>query len=129
MRKTNLIKIVSVLLITLLVGIYASNVYAAEEGEDIFDSLQGSMNESNNATETPAAQEQTPATTENQNKDQNKEENKEANTSIYNNTTNTTKENLPNTGLENTLPIVALITVAGISAIFAYKKVREYSNI
>lgn len=45
------------------------------------------------------------------------------NTSVYNNT-NTT--NLPKTGANDYI-IVAVIAVLGVSAIFAYKKVREYN--
>ena len=121
MKKTNLIKIVSVLLITLIVGMYVSNVYATTEGEDIFDSLQGSMNESDTSKKEETKKEETPKV---------EQPKKEENTSIYNNTTtNNEKEALPKTGLEDTIPMIGLISVAGISAIFAFKKVREYSNI
>ena len=129
MRKTNLIKIISVLLITLLIGMYATSVYAEGEGEDIYDSLEGSMD---NSSETTKPEEKPAETTKPEEKpaaDKNKE-----NTSIYNNetkkdTTNATKENLPNTGLEDNLPMVAVIAVAGVAAVFTYKKVKEYSNI
>lgn len=43
--------------------------------------------------------------------------------SIYNNT------NLPHTGIEDSVPAVALIVVFGISAIYAYKKIKDYRNI
>ena len=46
-----------------------------------------------------------------------------ANTSLYNST------NLPDTGLEDSLPVVVLIGVVGISAVYAYKKIKDYQNI
>ena len=49
--------------------------------------------------------------------------NKSNNSSIYNNT------NLPKTGIEDTIPIAMLVVVFGISAIYAYRKVKEYRNI
>ena len=45
------------------------------------------------------------------------------NTSSYNST------NLPDTGIEDSLPAVALIVVVGISAVYAYKKIKYYQNI
>lgn len=52
------------------------------------------------------------------------------NVSTYNttNTTNTTSD-LPNTGLGDSLPIIALIVVVAISAAYAYKKVQDYQNL
>ena len=49
--------------------------------------------------------------------------NNKVNTSSYNST------NLPDTGIEDSLPAVALIVVVGISAAYAYKKVKDYQNI
>lgn len=46
-----------------------------------------------------------------------------ANTSTYNNTS------LPNTGIGDSVPVVLLVVVFGISAIYAYKKIKEYKNI
>lgn len=45
-------------------------------------------------------------------------------TKTYNNTTNTT---LPKTGENDIYIIVALVAVCGISAIYAYKKIRDYN--
>ena len=50
--------------------------------------------------------------------------------STYNtvNTTNTTSD-LPNTGLGDSLPMIALIVVVAISAAYAYKKVQDYQSL
>lgn len=45
------------------------------------------------------------------------------NSSIYNNT------NLPSTGIEDSIPVAMLVVVFGISAIYAYKKIKDYRNI
>ncbi len=45
------------------------------------------------------------------------------NSSSYNNT------NLPKTGIADTMPIILLVTVFGISAVYAYKKIKDYQNI
>ena len=45
------------------------------------------------------------------------------NSSIYNNT------NLPKTGIEDSIPVAMLVVIFGISAIYAYKKIRDYRNI
>lgn len=45
------------------------------------------------------------------------------NTSNYNNTS------LPKTGVEDSMPVVVLAVVLGISAIYAYKKIQDYKNI
>ncbi len=46
------------------------------------------------------------------------------NTSTYNNTTN----NLPQTG-ENDYIMVLVIGIFAVSAVYAYKKIRDYKNI
>ena len=47
------------------------------------------------------------------------------NSSVYNNTNN----NLPKTGIEDSIPVAALVVVFGVSAVYAYKKIKEYKNI
>ena len=46
-----------------------------------------------------------------------------SNTSSYNNTS------LPKTGVEDSMPIVVLAVVLGISSVYAYKKIQDYKNI
>ena len=45
------------------------------------------------------------------------------NTSDYNNSS------LPNTGIGDSIPSVVLVVVLGISAVYAYRKMQDYSNI
>ena len=48
------------------------------------------------------------------------------------NTTGTTATNnttLPKTGIANSTPVVILIAIFGISAVYAYKKIRDYKSL
>ena len=47
------------------------------------------------------------------------------------NTSNTanTSNTLPKTGIEDSLPTVLLVVVFAISAVYAYKKIKDYRNI
>ena len=42
--------------------------------------------------------------------------------------TNNTK-NLPDTGLKDSIPMVAVVLALVVSAVYAYKKVRDYQNL
>ena len=46
-----------------------------------------------------------------------------------NNTSNYANTSLPNTGIESAVPVVLVVVVFGISAIYAYKKIKDYKNI
>ena len=49
------------------------------------------------------------------------------NVSNYSNSNNTT--NIPKTGIEDSIPTMALVVVFGISAVYAYKKINDYKNV
>lgn len=56
----------------------------------------------------------------------------EANNNVVPNTNNTVGNNttLPQTGVEdNTILFVAFATIFAVSAVYAYKKIRDYKNI
>lgn len=50
------------------------------------------------------------------------------NSSTYTSNTNN-NSNLPDTGLEDSLPVVVLVAILGISAIYAFKKIKDYQNL
>ncbi len=125
MKKTNLIKMLVVISISLMVILFSSNVLAAtdEDGyEDLTEALgnstsNNSSNTGNNSTNTNnSANNKTANTNTNRSNNTN-------NSSTYNNTS------LPKTGLSDSVPVVLLVVVFGASAIYAYKKVNEYKNI
>ena len=143
MKNSKLVKIVLIIMISLAVIIVSKNVFAAETtkqsladgtltgtttsgsstgtGTSTSGSSTGtststsgsstgtSTSISGSGTGTSALNNNTVLTT--------------SNTSNYNNTS------LPKTGVEDSMPIVVLSVVLGISAIYAYKKIQDYKNI
>ncbi len=105
MKKSNLIKIVLVLCVSLMVMLFSTNVMAAEE-IDLTKTLNNMSNNTNTNTNN----------TNNTNRNTN-------NSSIYNNTS------LPKTGITDSIPVAVLLVVFGISSVYAYKKIKDYKNI
>ena len=130
MKKTNLIKGLSILLISVMVILFNANVFAADNtgfndltstlGSGNSNSNSNSNSNANNANVNNANRNVNNANTNNNNKNSNSNTN---GSSIYNNT------NLPKTGVESSIPVAMLVVVFGISAVYAYKKIKEYRNI
>lgn len=122
MKKSNLIKLFSILLISVMVMMFSTNVLAADNDTNGFSDLTNTINNTNtnnaNNTNTNNANTNTNNTNTNTNNT-----NKTNNSSVYNNT------NLPKTGIEDSIPVALLVVVFGISAVYAYKKIKEYRNI
>lgn len=129
MKKSNLIKLFSILLISVMVMMFSTNVLAADNDTDGFTELTINNANSNNTNtnNTNTNINNTNTNTNNTNKtnktNNTNNTNKTNNSSVYNNT------NLPSTGIEDSIPIAMLVVVFGISAIYAYKKIKEYRNI
>lgn len=117
MKKSNLMKIVSILVISLIVMVFATNVYAAED-EEGFDDITNALTNSNTNANT-----NTNTNTNTNSSLTGNTANNTNNSSVYNNT------NLPKTGVSDSIPVVMLVVVFGISAVYAYKKIKEYKNI
>ena len=135
MKNSNLVKIFSILLISVMVMMFSTNVLAADDG---FNQL--TLNTNNNTTtntNTNTQNTNTDATnrsavntnntnntnTRNTNTNNTSNTNTRNNSSVYNDT------NLPKTGIEDSIPVALLVVIFGISAIYAYKKIRDYRNI
>ena len=125
MKKSIIFKSFLVILVCVMLMFTVTPVYAAadEEFEDIFtrdENQTGGNNTSNTNTNT------------NRNTNTNTNRNAVQNLNgLRNSTTNVsnTSNTLPNTGIEDSLPTVLLIVVFGISAVYAYKKIKDYRNI
>lgn len=119
MKKSNLIKIISILSISVMVILFTTTVNAANEN-DGFSDITNTLSPTNSApiSGTPANNTPTNNTPTN-----NTPKNNTNNSSVYNNT------NLPHTGIEDSIPLAALVVVFGISAVYAYKKIKEYKNV
>ena len=126
MKKTNLVKVVSILLGSLMVILFSTNVFAAENNDTSFQDLTGTLgnstenNTSKNTNANNANKNGNNTNTNNANANKNNNTN---NSSIYNNT------DLPKTGVESSIPVVVLVAIFGISAVYAYKKIDDYKNL
>ncbi|MCL2383277.1 MAG: hypothetical protein FWC79_03855 [Oscillospiraceae bacterium] len=107
-------KVIVSVVILAVITLMASNVFA-------FNNIDELMNET-----TPGGNEITQENTTNETA--NEIGNTTGNTVGAQNTTgNVDKEGLPQTGLDNSLVII--IIVCGLSALYAYKKIRDYNYL
>ncbi len=129
MKKTNLIKMLVVMAISVMVMFFNTCVLAAEVDDDGYEDLtealgnSSSNNSANNNSSNTSNNTANTNTNNTSNNTSNTNTNKSNNSSVYNNTS------LPKTGLSDSIPVVLLVVVFGASAIYAYKKVNEYKNI
>ena len=128
MKKTNLLKVFSILILSVMVIFMAKSVNAADGFTDMTNTLvnNGTSNNSstNNSANTNTSNSNTNTSNTNRtNTNTNTNRSNTRNSSVYNNTS------LPSTGIEDSLPIAALVVVFGISAVYAYKKIKDYRNI
>lgn len=117
MEKSNLIRVILILVMSTILILFSTNVFAAD-GSDDFNDLTSTLNNTaaNNTAANLAGNSSNNALNTNKTNNTN-------NASIYNNT------NLPKTGIGDSIPVAMLVVVFGISAVYAYKKVKEYRNI
>ncbi len=133
MKKSNLIKLFSILLIGAMLVLFSTNVFAADNNTsnflDLTNTYTGSTNTNTNTNTGNTNTGNTNIGTTNTNinlGNTNTANTNSVNTnssSIYNNT------NLPQTGIEDSIPVALLVVVFGISAVYAYKKIKDYRNI
>lgn len=109
--------VICVLAIVVLLLVITTNVFASEE-EDIVNALGGNANRYDNIFDEPEENIVVNNTAKNNSKNNSK-----------NNTKNNAKNNtsIPYTGVDHS--VVFIIAVCGISAIYAYKKIKDYNNL
>lgn len=126
MKKTKIVSVILIIMIVASMIFTAKNVFAAT---DLTDSLTGSSS-NNNTTDNNVVDNNTTGNnlvlnnTNTNNTTGNNTVLKTNNTSSYNNNTS-----LPKTGVADSMPVVMIAVVLGISGIYAYKKMQEYKNI
>lgn len=129
MRKSNLIKVISILVISLMVMLFSTNVMAAETDNGFTDltptvdnnTTNGTSNSNSNTTNSNT---NSTNNTNRNNTSNNTNSNNTNNASIYNNT-----NSLPKTGVTDSIPVAVLLIIFAISAVYAYKKIKDYRNI
>lgn len=125
MRKSNLIKVISILVISLMVMLFSTNVMAAETDNGFTDLTPRVDNNTTNGTSNNTANSNSANNTNRNNTSNNTNKtNNTNNSSIYNNT-----NTLPKTGVTDSIPVAVLLIVFAISAAYAYKKIKDYRNI
>ena len=119
MKKSIILKSFLVILVCAMLIFAITPVYAAtDEGfEDVFNMTNTSNTSNTNTGNTNTRNTNTNTNTRNV-----------QNVNALRNTANTTNT-LPKTGIEDSLPTVLLVVVFGISAVYAYKKIKDYRNI
>lgn len=121
MKKSIILKSFLVILVCAMLIFAITPVYAAtDEG---FEDILGNSSNTSNTGNTNTGNTNTRNTNTNSSNVQNL--NALRNTSNTSNTANT----LPKTGIQDSLPAVLLVVVFGISAVYAYKKIKDYRNI
>lgn len=126
MKKSNLIKVVVILGISLMVMLFSTSVMAAEV--DLTDTLSGNNTNSANVNSNSANTNSNSANT-NSNRTNNTNTNRTNNTNNTNNSSIYNNTNLPKTGISDSIPVALLLVVFGVSSVYAYKKIRDYKNI
>ena len=129
MRNLKVVKTVVMILVVLATIVIGGQVLAANDVNNTYIDLSPTTNSSTTGNNT--------ATTNNSatlNSASNRANtlNTSAitnNTSNRSNTSNYANTSLPSTGIESAVPVVLVIVVFGISAIYAYKKIKDYRNI
>ena len=121
MRKERILKIIVALIMGVVLFAMTTNVFAAVDADTGLDFYEDTTDELDRNTNTN--------TNTNTNINTNINTNTNTNNVTLNTNTNNYNTNLPKAGLaENTMAGVA-ITVLGITAVYAYKKIKEYKNI
>ena len=127
MRRSNLIKVISILVISLMVMLFSTSVMAAETDNGFTDLTPRVDNNTTNGTSNTnsnTANTNTNNTNRNNTSNNTNSTNNTNNSSIYNNT-----NSLPRTGVTDSIPVAVLLIVFAISAVYAYKKIKDYRNI
>ena len=104
--------------------LFATTVNAADDNTG-FNDLTSTLTSNNTAgNNTPTNNTPANNTPSNNTQNNNVNKNNTSNSSIYNNT------NLPKTGIgDSSIPVAMLVVIFGISAVYAYKKIKDYRNI
>ena len=130
MKKTNLMKVVSILLISAMVILFNVSVFAADNAgfNDLTSTLTNSSNSTNNTNSSNSTNSNTNSSNTNSNTSNNSNKSN-TNSNVNSNMTSIYNTNLPKTGVESSVPMAMFIIILAISAIYAYRKIKEYKNI
>lgn len=133
MNKNKLVNVVLVILIGLSVLLVAKETLAATSGnaQDLTNTITGGNSSRNNSTGNSSSGNTSSGGNSSTSTNNSTGSSTTNNSSVMrtNNTSNYNNSSLPKTGIESSFPSVILIVVFGISAVYAYKKIKHYRNI
>lgn len=135
MKKSIILKSFIVILVSMMLVFVTSTVRAESASNSEYEDLFGNgANSTNNTSNKENSSNTNTSNTNSSNTNSNNTKNTNSN-NIKKNTTNneniknTNNTSLPKTGIEDSLPTVVLVVVFGVSAVYAYKKIKDYRNI
>ena len=125
MKKSNLFKVCTILVIAVMIALVLGTTVNAATDNSSFNDLSDTLR-TNNSGNTNNAN----TNTNNANRNTNNANTNRANTNTNNNNGSVyNSNNLPDTGIERSIPIALLIVIFAISSVYAYKKINDYKNI
>lgn len=119
----NLVKVVFILLMSLMIIMFCTNVLAADSTNNGFSDLTSTLTGGNNTNTNNTNTNNTNTNNTNTNNTNTNNTNRTNGTSLYNN------NGLPKTGIEDSIPVAMLVVIFGISSVYAYKKIKDYKNL
>lgn len=136
MKNSKLVKIVLIIIMSLAIIIATKNVFAAETTKQSLDP-NTVLGTGTSGSSTTSGDNTIPGSTTSSGTSGNSISTGNSGNSITpkntvlttSNTSNYNNTSLPKTGVEDSMPIVVLSVVLGISAVYAYKKIQDYKNI
>lgn len=118
MKKSKVMKLILTIILGMVIAFTATQVLATDADDEEDDLSPSNIIPSNETLGNKTPSNNTPSNNTPRN---NLVGNN--NSSSYNNT------NLPKTGIEDSMPVVVLVVIFGISAVYAYKKINDYKNV
>lgn len=131
MNKSKVMKTIFILMLALVCIVFTCNYTLAAEEDDFQDLLNPNSNTGTNNTNTTNTNTNTNKNNTNTNNSNSNTNAPTLNTNPITNTNNVNNSvnNLPKTGLSDAMPTMLLLVVFGVSAVYAYKKVKEYQEL
>ena len=125
MKNSRLVKMLFTIIMGIIMCVVMVGQVRAEDYQDLSSAINGTSTSNSSSNSTNRTNNTTGSSSLNSASNNTLRTNSSntANTSTYNNTS------LPNTGIGDSVPVVLLVVVFGISAVYAYKKIKEYKNI
>lgn len=129
MKKSVVMKIFLVVLVSVMLIICNGYVQAVDNTTGYQDLTQATKNNTSNTNSSNTNTNTNKNTTNTNNSAKNNSLNTGAVTGNKNNTSVYNNSSLPKTGVEDSIPTMLLLVVFGISAVYAYKKISDYKNV